>query len=465
MLQIDVADIDSIQVWNGIFAEAPGRWVTGSAELLWPGSQIYVTGSPDPENPGTILVESLKIVAAPQRQKSSVRMLPQIAAALGQNDGVALLGSRDQTGVYLLDARGNLKRVGETGQNVKMVDSKDSSALLVSKSSLPTGLNSFTWIRSDGVALQIFAEPFYNIQGAAGDSAGNLWWIETPQVHLDQWRLWHYDVSAGAIELVLQQPVSSIDPDFAAASVTPELVAVLPVNSQLPAPGYLLVDTAEPGNQKLYTGLYRVSLPRPGAALSDALDAVRILDAGAYRGPLTVASNGRYLAYFAYNPDHPSLTSGFIRPANQVYVIDLDTIGNSTPEAQLIYETETRWEFLAPSAAWLDDNELVLVRSRFAPGELFGLDRFGVVQIQLPDTSTATATGTSYLFPQGTSLKDLAACSEDRQTLLAVVQGEDSYSLARWDGADAPTKVADLPGQLDRVLACWHMPETPLEIP
>jgi hypothetical protein len=56
------------------------------------------------------------------------------------------------------------------------------------------------------------------------------------------------------------------------------------------------------------------------------------------------------------------LTSGFIRPANTVRVLTLEGRGAST--IRTVYQTENRFEFLAPNLAWQGNDRLVVARSR-----------------------------------------------------------------------------------------------------
>jgi len=455
-LRIDVADLDNIQVWSGIFGDDSGKWVRGSAELLWPGSRVYLRGEPDPEDPATFLVKNLRIVEPPSHDRTALLLSPSVADALKENQSIALLGSREQPAIFLLDQEGQLHRVGETGQAFRVVDGRGGSALLLPKTNAPTGINSFTWIRADGVALQIFARPFYNVQGVAGDTQGNVWWIETPQALLDQWQLWRYNVGQGEIELVEQQSMAQLRPGVAPGEMTLELIAVLPASDTDPRPASILVDTAEPPQQRLYSGLLR--LPLPGSSVQ----AETLLAPGEYRGPLTISPDGRRLAYFRYDPDHPSLTAGFVKPANQLYVMELRAGASGQARRQPVYATETRWEFLAPTITWLDSSRLAVVRSRFAPGDLFALDRFGVVLVRLAEDGEASTT--SYLFPRGELLKDLAGCQEGEEFLLSVSQEEQGDYLARWNGEGPPAAIADLPFRLDRVLACWRLPQGALTI-
>ena len=39
-------DMAAVEIWSGLFGEFPGRWIVAPPELLWPGTQIYVVGSP-----------------------------------------------------------------------------------------------------------------------------------------------------------------------------------------------------------------------------------------------------------------------------------------------------------------------------------------------------------------------------------------------------------------------------------
>ena len=116
-----------------------------------------------------------------------------------------------------------------------------------------------------------------------------------------------------------------------------------------------------------------------------------LLGQGQYRGPLVVSPDLSRLAYFAYDPAVPSLTSGTVKPANRLNLLTLPGRGESTAEP--VYKTETRFEFLAPDVAWLGSDRLLAARSRFAAGGT-DIDQFGIVQVQLPPPD-APANGTA----------------------------------------------------------------------
>ncbi len=140
-----------------------------------------------------------------------------------------------------------------------------------------------------------------------------------------------------------------------------------------------------------------------------------------YRGPLQVSPDRGRLAYFYFNPEHASLTSGTIHPPNSVRLLTLEGRGAST--IRTVYETENQSEFLAPNLAWQGNDRLYLALSRFAEGQVFGLDRFGVVAVQLPAPGSQSAgeiLTSHYLLPDQQELRDFLPCRDGASTLLVV---------------------------------------------
>jgi hypothetical protein len=201
----------------------------------------------------------------------------------------------------------------------------------------------------------------------------------------------------------------------------------------------LVLDTMERATQTLYTGVFRMTVrlgvDQPGEI---SVPAQLLLTPEGYRGPLQISPDRSKLAYFVYEPGHPSLTSGFIRPANMLRVLTLEGRGAST--IRTIYAAENRFEFLAPNLAWQGNGRLVVARSRFAPGDTFGIERFGVVQVQLPpaDQPGGTVTIRTYLFPIQRELRDYATCQDGEHTLTISSLEDGNLELARWDGGERP---------------------------
>lgn len=316
----------------------------------------------------------------------------------------------------------------------------------------PSGVNSFALLQDSGALVEIFAQPFYNIRGIAGDGAGAVLWIETPQAELDQWQLWEYQASSGAIQLLAQESLvtfgSKDDP------ILPSLVAAIPGEA---GGWWYLVDTAKPQNQRNNTGFFQLNLTGGGR-----VDEVRLLiPEGTYRAPLQVSPDGTRLAYLAYDPNHPSLTAGFVQPSNRLWVRPVgDTaFGNDSPLAA--YATENRFEFLTPGLAWQDDQRIVLTRSRFSTVGVFALDTFGITEV---DLSGQNPESNSHLLRVGSAIKDSAVCQDDRRVVLSLVDEAGVYRLAEWTGDGKPVALADLPLRVDRIFACWRLPDTPFSI-
>jgi hypothetical protein len=189
-----------------------------------------------------------------------------------------------------------------------------------------------------------------------------------------------------------------------------------------------------------------------------------LLTPESYRGPLQVSPDRSRLAYFVYDPEHPSLTSGFIRPANQLRVLILEGRGANT--FRTVYSTESRFEFLAPDVGWQGNGRLIVARARFAPGETFGVERFGIVLVQLPgaDQPAGVIQVRSYLFPNQRELRDFAACLDGHYTLTVAELEDGNLELARWNATSnsegRPEALFLLPPTMSRVFLCWQAPDS-----
>jgi hypothetical protein len=311
-------------------------------------------------------------------------------------------------------------------------------------------------MRNDGNGLQIFAQPFHTVQGVAGDAYGGLWWIETPQANLDQWQLWHYNPATASIAMRLQATGGLFEGENTERQRTPVLLAVQPVIPGDVSNVILYVDTYDGASQTPYTGFYRLGVQTDGAGIAQVSDRpLLLLEEGQYRGPLVVSPDLSRLVYFVHDAAIPSLTSGAVKPANTVKLLTLP--GRDQNVASTVYTSESRFEFVAPAAAWLGLDRVLLARSRFGGSNANTLDQFAIVQVQLPPGGSvegSVAAG-SYLLPRRQSLLDFAACL-DGTALLLTRDGAGVQSLARWEGQGQSFPLFGLPGQLDRTLLCWQ---------
>jgi hypothetical protein len=455
-IEINVADA-VIEVWSAILGEASGRWAPASAALLWPGSVVYMTGAPADADPWA--ATQLRIVAAPPTERVKEVALPEIAAATGENAAIALLGSRAAPGVYLLDRAGRAQQFWQYENAAAWLAADPNAGFLLSEPPTPGGINTFSWMRNDGTGLQIVAQPYRTVRGVAGDAYGGLWWIETPDAAVDLWQLWHYDPATAQIALRLRGDGAIFGQASSAtlASLTPTLVAVQPVTPGDPSAIYLYVDTSDTTLQQPFTGVFRLRVETDAEGRGVIAEGPQqLLESGAYRGPLVLSPDQSRLAFFTYDANHPSLTSGVVAPANTVNVLTL--AGRGASIIRTAYATETRFEFLAPELAWQGVERLLLARSRFAPGRTDALDRFGVVQVQLPPPGSSPAdpiVADSYLLPRQQSLLDFAPCL-DGATLVLTRDQAGAQQLLRWNGQNQVFPLFGLPSALDRTFLCWQ---------
>lgn len=455
----------TVQLWGGLIGEVGAGWVAAPAELLWAGAQLQVKAQPDPSDPTLLIAERVRIVAPPTLERASVLSYPALAASVSLNSALALIGSREQSGVYLLEDAGTARPLLANEQEANWVSGDDAAGILISAPDLPTGANTFSWVRTDGTGLQIFAQPFFRIRGVAGDAYGGLWWIETPQASLDRWQLWQYDPIAGNIVLRLQASgeLFSTGSRIVNPSLAPVLLAARPNLAADPGAGStvtLLLDTLDNSTQELYKGVFQLVVQSAGDGPGQVVGAPQLLLAPEdYRGPLQISPDRGRLAYFYFNPEHPSLTSGQIRPPNTVRLLTLEGRGANT--IRTVYATETQFEFLAPNLAWQGNDRLYLARSRFAEGQIFGVDRFSIVAVQLPAPGSQSAgqiLASNYELPNQQKLRDFAACRTGESALMVIEGADGSLQLARWDHAGRPEPLFGLTSILTRTFICWRVP-------
>jgi hypothetical protein len=462
----------SVQAWGGLFGRPDAGWVDAPGELLWPGAQVYATGAQrapqgaDAEDAASFQAETVRIINAPQATRSVVLAYPPLANAVANDAALALLGSDEEQGVYLLDNSGTVQQLWGLENDAAWVSDDGTAGMLIRAPDLPAGLNTFSWVRDDGTGIQIFAQPFHRLSGVAGDSFGGLWWIETPQANLDVWQLWRYDARSARVLLVLQAAGDRFRTGSRIVSPTLSPVLLLAQPSQPGASGEvsLLLDTRDYNSQAQYTGLFRLTLALDADGRGHTGDAPQLLlPPGEYRGPLALSPDQSRLALPVYDAAHPSLTAGESRPENTIRLLTLAGRGANTMRP--VYAAQSPFEFLAAQLAWQDNERLLAARSRFAPNGIADLDRFALVVVQIAGPagsagqSAAPLVAGSYQLPEQRSLKDFAPCRNRPNALLIVQDANGNLELHRWDGASGgnpPQPLFGLPANFTRVFLCWQ---------
>ena len=106
-LAIDTA---TIEIWSGIFGAFPAEWISAPVDLLWPNTRVYVAGLTSPADENVFVADRVRIAAAPSQERVRLISQPEIAAALADQSAVALMGSREEPGVYLLETVGTMRQ-------------------------------------------------------------------------------------------------------------------------------------------------------------------------------------------------------------------------------------------------------------------------------------------------------------------------------------------------------------------
>jgi hypothetical protein len=455
-------DRTQIQIWGGLFGNAAAGWAPASADLLWNGAQLHVVGQPMPTDPTIWIAERVRVVGAAAVERATLQTFAPLAEQVTADRFMALLGSRDRTGVYQLTRDGVAQPLwGAERQAFWLGDSAD-DGMIVATADLATSPNGFTWVRTDGSAIQIAAQPFHRIRGIAGNNRVGLWWIETPQALLDQWQLWHYDPAGQRIALQLQVNEQLFPSTDDGRQLTPSLIAIAGRWRDDQLVGVqLTLDTIESRSQQPYSGLYTLALALTQDGRGEVAEAPQqLLAAGAYRGPLRPSLDGRWLAYLAYNTPTTATAREPQQPVNALYLLDLANGETGAPTARVLYTTPNPNEYLAPLVAWLDAGRLMIVRSRLAPGSTTILEPFGVVDVRFDGTADGAigerATSNSYLLRSGYLLRDATVCRRDGAFLMVEESSAGALELVRWDGQSAAAPLFGLPAELGRTLLCWQ---------
>lgn len=468
-----------VQVWGGLFGDSTAGWVSAPAELLWEGARLYVAGRPLPTDPLTWRADRIRIVVAPVFDRALLRTFAPLADSVAATDFMALLGSQDANGVYLLAKTGVAQPLWGAERSATWLGTTLADGLLVTTADLATGRNGFTWVRTDGTALQIAAQPFHRIRGVVGDERNGLWWIEEPQGLIDQWQLWHYDPHARQLQLRLRAPHALFQLPGSDQMRSPTLLGIEGVGTITGEPEgsnppriRLYVDTIDVRSQQPYRGLFQLVLRLPGAEAGGEARGAQLVEIvgtpllllapAQYRGPVRISPDGTELAHLAYDPTLPGFTTLTIQPPNSIRLLSLN--GAAAGTIRLIYASTNNDEFMAPNLHWVGNDRLQAVRSRFAPGSTVNLERFGVVDLRLPPRADdsgdgdiiETITSNGYLLRTGYVLRDATICRGD-QTFLFVEENEaGNVELVRWDGQSAALPLFGLPPYLTRTFLCWQ---------
>jgi hypothetical protein len=476
-LRIDNA---TIELWGGLLGAPTQGWVTAPAELLWRGVQLYVTGRPAATDATRWEATRVRVAAAPTLERISAPTFPALADAVANNNFMALLGSDDAPGIYLLEKTGTVQPLWADEYSAEWLTGDTLAGMRLMAPATSTGRNSFLWVRTDGSALRVFAQPFYRFNGVTGDAYGGLWWIETPQVPLDQWQLWHFNPQSQQATLQLQSDsrffttVNSVVNSGVGTrtELAPLLLAVQPRGVDA-TEGQLTfwVDTQDGRANAPQQGVYQFTLNSAdnGAATRQTTPQL-LLPADTYRVPLRISPDFTALAYLHYDAGQPSLTAGALQPANSVQILPLTTTARAwPPAARLLYATTADSEFLAPDLLWADAERLLAVRSRFTLGNNLDLERFGFVDLQRPTTVTGAAVANNFLLPGRQALRTVAPCRADESYLMVVenrsrpaaetttgATNAPALELVRWDRRSDPEPIFGLPAGLSRVLVCWQ---------
>ena len=160
-----------IQIWSGLFGAFPAEWISAAASLLRPGATLHVEGVPSADNGSVLTAQRVRIAAAPTRNAHGSSPGPNSPAAWRNGAAVALMGSREEPGVYLLETAGTLRQLWIDEREATWAGGDPSAGVIVSGGDPQIGSSDFTWVRGDGIGLQVFAQPYHDLHGVVADDA------------------------------------------------------------------------------------------------------------------------------------------------------------------------------------------------------------------------------------------------------------------------------------------------------
>ncbi|MEZ4731797.1 MAG: hypothetical protein R3E79_32150 [Caldilineaceae bacterium] len=106
-----------------------------------------------------------RIAVAPPWNGLRALRHPALANAVNGNTFMALLGRRDGPGIYLLEKSGTVQPLWADENRAAWLSEDVKAGILLLAPDTTAGLNSFSWVRTDGSALRVFAQPFIDLRG------------------------------------------------------------------------------------------------------------------------------------------------------------------------------------------------------------------------------------------------------------------------------------------------------------
>jgi len=469
-MQLDLAEAQ-IEMWSSLVSPQSDGWVPVAAQLVPTGAQVYAVsvgpssnGQSDSASAQVVQAERVRVVGAPDTPRVEMLDGAGLAELITAGDAVALIGGKELPGLFLLDSVGTLQQRWTDVNSAAWVSGDPNAGIVFASVDSQAEVDGFNWLRLDGTGLRINAQPFHTIHGIAGDAYGGLWWIETPRADLDEWQLWHYDpIDARVVRRMLADGRLF---DNANPALSPILLAANPSFSS-GDPGRvagveLIVDTYDRVSQARHAGVQRMAvlIDEEGIGEMDG-PAQQLVAGGNYLDTPRISPGQDRMAFLAHDASRPGLTAGNITPPNVLKLLSLDRKGPSI--VRTLYSVGTDFEFLAPQIEWLNNDRLLLARSRFGLEAGWAIDPFSLVQIDLveqQDGRSSTQVQTA-LLPALASLRDYVACRSDQTALLMLEGDEESLILLRWNSEDEePLRpLFRLPTPFTQAHLCWQTPD------
>ncbi len=469
-MQLDLAEAQ-IEMWSSLASPQTDGWVPMAAQLMPRGAQVYAV-SFDPVNGSLtdsstaaqlVLAERVRVVGGSDSPRVEMLDGSDLARLVADEDAVALIGGKDLPGLFLLDSLGTLQQRWPEVNSAAWVSGDPAAGIVLASVDSQVGVDGFSWLRLDGTGLRINAQPFHTIHGIAGDPYGGLWWIETPRADVDEWQLWQYDSIEARVARRLLADGRLFD--SANPAVSPILLAATPSFGQ-GDPGRiegveLIVDTYDRVSQASHIGVQRlsVSISEEGAGTVEGLPQ-QLVARGSYADTPRISPGQDRMAFLAHDASRPGLTAGSIAPPNVLKLLSLDPEGPSI--VRTLYSVDTDFEFLAPNVEWLNNDRLLLARSRFGLDEGWATDPFSLVQVDLSEQDGRSSVNIRNApLPAQGSLRDYVACRFDQTALLMLEEDEESLLLMRWNADDEQSlrSLFRLPTPFTQSHLCWQTPD------
>ena len=325
-----------VEVWGGIFNAPDAGWVPAAANLLWPGTQAYVTLDPaGAAAADELAVSRVRVIAAPASERVKLVEAPEIAAAAGWPAVAAVGADCWAAGRFRASscwiAVGQARQLWQYESEAYWLGADPNAGLIVAEPPLAGGLQTFSWVRNDGTGPPDSGAALPRSPGrrrrrvrraVVDRDAGGAHWTSgssgtlrpaTGEIAL------RLQANGGLLSQLTGQPERAL---------TPILLAAQPTTAGDPSEVTFYVDTVDAATLEPAQGVFRMTIATDETGQGSVTGTpTLLLDRSQYRGPLSVSPDFSRLAYLAVDPEQPGLTLDERQPPNVVAILTLGRTG------------------------------------------------------------------------------------------------------------------------------------------